>query len=104
MLPFKVPQSTGTVSNSSSAGPAASSPAAAATTTTPSTPAAGMTKLSELKNTVVGSGNELTPFLDLISELEGTAGPFPYGVYNYGRSSPESTKDNLGKHPCSKRK
>ena len=101
LLPFKTPTSTSTVSGGTASGPAAASPSSPASPATPSTPAAGMTKLSELKNTVVGAGNELTPFLDLISELEGTSGPYPYGVYNFGRSSPESTKDNLGKHPCS---
>ena len=65
------------------------------TTKEPAQPAAGITKLSELKNTVDGdTGTELTPIKDLLSDLEGTDGPYPYGVYNYGKSS-------QGKHPCS---
>ena len=55
-----------------------------------------MTKLSELKDTSIAAGGTgpLQPIKDLLSDLEGTDGPNPYGVYNYGTSS-------TGVHPCS---
>ena len=119
LLPFQTAPST-----KASVGVVATGPKTTKTTTTttqtpvtqtPSTPAAGMTKLSELKNTVDGgTGTELTPLKDLLSQLEGTDGPYPYGVYNYGAGEPggnyetmpcssvkgsKSNKDALGKPP-----
>ena len=65
-------------------------------TSEPTSPAKGITKLSELKDTTTEAGGTgpLQPIKDLLSDLEGTEGPNPYGVYNFGKSS-------KGIHPCS---
>mgnify|MGYP003666273746 FL=1 len=96
LLPFKTVSSTGSVTGVSSSGTATPTTSSPVTTTpsTPATPAAGITKLSELKNTTTGGGSAFTPIKDLLSDLEGTDGAHSYGVYNYGTSS-------KGKHPCS---
>ena len=117
LLPFATPKSTTTTTGVTSVTPTPVTPTSTTTPTTPSSPAGGMWKLSELKNTVGingGTGTELTPLKDLLSELEGTDGPYPYGVYNYGAGEPggnyetmpsshvkgsKANKDALGKPP-----
>ena len=113
LLPFKTQASTSNLvgvggSNQSKSNSTNNS---SNSTKKPAQPAAGITKLSELKNTVDGVlGTELTPIKDLLSDLEGTDGPHPYGVYNYGTSSKgvhpaasvkgaKANKDALGKPP-----
>jgi hypothetical protein len=94
LLPFKTKASTESVIGVGTTGTSTST----SVSTTPATPAAGMTKISELKNTIDGgTGTELTPIKDLLSQLEGTDGPYPYGVYNYGKGSPEGDHNKV---PC----